>query len=45
MEVVVDGRVNGDEFLKASHPPETEHGVSSSAGTAGLNSPPPNLFA
>jgi hypothetical protein len=30
MEVVVDGRVNGGEFLKASHPPETEHGVFSS---------------
>ena len=30
IEVVVDGRMNGDEFLQASHPPETEHGVFSS---------------
>ena len=30
IEVVVDGRVNGDEFLKASPPPETEHGMFSS---------------
>ena len=30
MEVVVDGRMNGGEFLEASHPPETEHGGFSS---------------
>ena len=30
IEVVVDRRMNGDEFLEGSHPPETEHGVFSS---------------
>ena len=27
VEVVVNGRMNGGEFLEASHPPETKHGV------------------
>ena len=29
-EVIVNGRMNGGEFLEALHPPETEHGVFSS---------------
>ena len=39
VEVVVNGRMNGGEFLEASHPPETKHGEVSAPQTAGVNSP------